>query len=295
MSTIQNLKNFIRHGKQARDSKSPHADPTTNVSNVHAQQQRYNNYGTSQPKEHHAASQPNIQSPSQAATRSPDVPHGGFSHAPGDNKDRVARADHVAANAAENAQKLDRNAQNDYDPGVLEKLVAEERDTRGKMPRYPGLERWVLIEKMGDGAFSNVYRARDTQGQYGEVAIKVVRKFEMNSSQVSNIRPPGASQDFRLFRRSLFPSPAPIPPSANQACIDRAIRSSIPTSKKARTQNLWRCAQSFRLVPRSFVARRLPLSASHVFCMRLIEADQNIQLTPFSLYSAQISSKKFRL
>jgi len=55
---------------------------------------------------------------------------------------------------------------------------------RDKMPKHPGLERWILIEKMGDGAFSNVYRARDTTGELGEVAIKVVRKFEMNSNQV---------------------------------------------------------------------------------------------------------------
>lgn len=41
---------------------------------------------------------------------------------------------------------------------------------------------------MGDGAFSNVYRARDTTGQQGEVAIKVVRKYEMNSMQVSKHR-----------------------------------------------------------------------------------------------------------
>ena len=68
---------------------------------------------------------------------------------------------------------------------VLERIVAEEREAKGKMPRYPGLERWNLIEKMGDGAFSNVYRARDSHGQWGEVAIKVVRKFEMNSQQVS--------------------------------------------------------------------------------------------------------------
>jgi serine/threonine protein kinase len=68
---------------------------------------------------------------------------------------------------------------------VLERIVAEEREAKGKMPRYPGLERWTLLEKMGDGAFSNVYRARDTTGQWGEVAIKVVRKFEMNSQQVS--------------------------------------------------------------------------------------------------------------
>ncbi|KAF8525360.1 kinase-like domain-containing protein [Gautieria morchelliformis] len=39
---------------------------------------------------------------------------------------------------------------------------------------------------MGDGAFSNVYKAVDTQsGQ--KVAIKVVRKFELNSSQRANI------------------------------------------------------------------------------------------------------------
>ena len=40
------------------------------------------------------------------------------------------------------------------------------------------------MEKMGDGAFSNVYRAIDTEGTAGEVAIKVVRKFEMNQNQV---------------------------------------------------------------------------------------------------------------
>ena len=72
----------------------------------------------------------------------------------------------------------------DYDPTVLERIVAEERESKGKLPRYPGLDRYTLIEKMGDGAFSNVYKAKDNSGQYGEVAIKVVRKFEMNSSQV---------------------------------------------------------------------------------------------------------------
>ena len=67
----------------------------------------------------------------------------------------------------------------------IAKIVAEERETRSKFPRYPGLERWELLEKMGDGAFSNVYRARDRDGEYPhEVAIKVVRKFEMNSQQV---------------------------------------------------------------------------------------------------------------
>ena len=71
------------------------------------------------------------------------------------------------------------------DESNIAKLVAEENEIKSKFPRYPGLERWKLLEKMGDGAFSNVYRALDTQGQHGEAAIKVVRKFEMNSMQVS--------------------------------------------------------------------------------------------------------------
>jgi serine/threonine protein kinase len=66
--------------------------------------------------------------------------------------------------------------------------VQEEKTSRSKMPQYPGLDRWLLVEKMGDGAFSNVYRAKDTTGELGEVAIKVVRKFEMNSNQVGTAR-----------------------------------------------------------------------------------------------------------
>ncbi|KAG7292827.1 hypothetical protein NEMBOFW57_002872 [Staphylotrichum longicolle] len=69
----------------------------------------------------------------------------------------------------------------------IAKLVAEENESKSKFPHYPGLERWELVEKMGDGAFSNVYRARDREGTAGEVAIKVVRKFEMNSMQRANI------------------------------------------------------------------------------------------------------------
>ncbi|KAJ6789569.1 hypothetical protein PWT90_10602 [Aphanocladium album] len=73
------------------------------------------------------------------------------------------------------------------DDANLAKLVAEENASKTKFPQYPGLERWELLEKMGDGAFSNVYRARDTEGQYGQVAIKVVRKYEMNNMQRANI------------------------------------------------------------------------------------------------------------
>ncbi len=98
------------------------------------------------------------------------------------NANRVAQAGHAAAQAAGANQKV---AGKKVDAEALARMVAEENEAKGKLPRYPGLERYKLIEKMGDGAFSNVYKAVDIQGNAGEVAIKVVRKFEMNSSQVS--------------------------------------------------------------------------------------------------------------
>lgn len=139
MSTIQNLKNFIRHGKQARLA-TPHAEPTTDVTAVHAQQQRQ--------------------------------PHGQYTN----NLDAI---DNRHGNGQQPTQKEARISRAD-----IEQLVAEERKSKSKMPNYPGLERWILQEKMGDGAFSNVYRAKDSLDQMGEVAIKVVRKYEMNSNQV---------------------------------------------------------------------------------------------------------------
>jgi serine/threonine protein kinase len=102
--------------------------------------------------------------------------------AEGDGRNRAAQAGNVAAHAAEQKQK---KGVKKVDPEDLARIIAEENESKGRLPRYPGLERWQLIEKMGDGAFSNVYKARDLQGQIGEVAIKVVRKFEMNYSQVS--------------------------------------------------------------------------------------------------------------
>ena len=188
MAAIQNFKNFLRHGKQARAPNPPHGEATTNISPIHAQQQRYNNYGALGDHQY-ASSDPNVfdHKPLQA-----NAAHGDYSAAAVDNKniaamagDAAARAvgEHQEAQAYQKAELTDRKAE--YDPSVLERIIAEERESKVKLPKYPGLERWTLVEKMGDGAFSNVYRARDDTNQYPEVAIKVVRKFEMNSSQVS--------------------------------------------------------------------------------------------------------------
>ncbi|KAI9254550.1 kinase-like domain-containing protein [Phascolomyces articulosus] len=55
------------------------------------------------------------------------------------------------------------------------RLIEEEKQRKVRLPIYPGLERYEIIKKLGDGAFSNVYKARDTRTGR-KVAIKVVRK-----------------------------------------------------------------------------------------------------------------------
>lgn len=106
--------------------------------------------------------------------------------AEGAGQNRGAQAGNIAAHAAGQNQKLAGGTKGQKaNHEDLARIIAEEKASKGKLPRYPGLERWRLIEKMGDGAFSNVYRAIDTEGNAGEVAIKVVRKFEMNQNQVS--------------------------------------------------------------------------------------------------------------
>ncbi|KAG0054709.1 hypothetical protein BGZ83_010604 [Gryganskiella cystojenkinii] len=62
------------------------------------------------------------------------------------------------------------------------RMIAEENEQRSRLPHYAGLERYTLIEKMGDGAFSNVYKARDSKTG-NLVAVKIVRKYDINAHQ----------------------------------------------------------------------------------------------------------------
>ncbi|KAB5578834.1 Pkinase-domain-containing protein [Coniochaeta sp. 2T2.1] len=166
MSTIQSLKNFIRHGKQAR------AANDTSPTSAAQQHQPLQNNGP-----------PPVSEPAFGGAPAQHHAHEAYSVSGGDAHNRVAQAGNVAAHHAEADQHVSKAKNNRIDDSSIAKLVAEENATKNKFPRYPGLERWELVEKMGDGAFSNVYRARDLEGNAGEVAIKVVRKYEMNNMQ----------------------------------------------------------------------------------------------------------------
>ncbi|OTA68742.1 Pkinase-domain-containing protein [Hypoxylon sp. EC38] len=149
MSTIQQLKNFIRHGKQAR------------VTN-YEEPPRKHEYSAQQTAAQQQKAMGHLSEPGNAA---------------GNGQQRTGNISGSQSSKSRSRAEDERAA----------KIVQEENENRNKFPKYPGLERWELVEKMGDGAFSNVYRARDLKGNAGEVAIKVVRKFEMNNMQRANI------------------------------------------------------------------------------------------------------------
>jgi len=165
-------------GKNGR-SQQVHDEPSTHVSPVNVHQQQHANIQ----KQHIANTDGNI-----IAHQAYQVPHGdAYSANDAGMHNRGAQAANVAAHVAGNNQKAHAsNKTQAVDREELARIVAEENESKGKLPKYPGLERWQLIEKMGDGAFSNVYKAQDLTGELKKpVAIKVVRKFEMNSNQVS--------------------------------------------------------------------------------------------------------------
>lgn len=65
---------------------------------------------------------------------------------------------------------------------VANQLVEEEKQHREAEVMYPNLEKYHIMEKMGEGAFSVVYRAQHLEtGTF--VAIKILRKYQMDHAQ----------------------------------------------------------------------------------------------------------------
>ncbi|KAJ5294882.1 hypothetical protein N7508_009703 [Penicillium antarcticum] len=90
---------------------------------------------------------------------------------------RTSAVPSIVKTAKPNTSKIQTNTKKPTAPQMAE----------SRMPSYPGLGRWTLLETMGKGGFSSVYRAEDTTSEYGEVAIKVLRKYEMNKQQIENM------------------------------------------------------------------------------------------------------------
>ncbi|KAG8830402.1 hypothetical protein FRC17_004928 [Serendipita sp. 399] len=114
---MDTLKNFIRHGKNAR-AHQPAQDTTISAATAHHNEQLRREREAAEAK-------------------------------------RVERAERER----EDKQKALKDKA--HHTQAAEAIVKEERNASSKMPSIKGLERFKLLDKMGDGAFSNVYKALD--------------------------------------------------------------------------------------------------------------------------------------
>lgn len=78
-------------------------------------------------------------------------------------------------------QQQYQHQQNRYDD-VATRIVEQERLQKANPVKYPKLEAYTVLEQLGEGAFSVVYKALHlASGQH--VAIKILRKFQMDKAQ----------------------------------------------------------------------------------------------------------------
>ncbi|KAF5096765.1 hypothetical protein D0Z00_002663 [Geotrichum galactomycetum] len=93
-------------------------------------------------------------------------------------KNKDAKSADIITTAAKTQKKKK------FDEAILTQMVEEEKRQSSKLPTYAGIsDSYRLIEKMGDGAFSIVYKAHHlTSNEY--VAIKVVSKQQLDASEL---------------------------------------------------------------------------------------------------------------
>ncbi|KAG8885902.1 hypothetical protein FRB97_009064 [Tulasnella sp. 331] len=178
VALMETFKNFIRHGKHARTT----AQPTTGTTN--AQGQIVSPTKTQQDGTGQIAT-----STKQHRTRQEPPRH--IDLEPAKEGARVTK------DAAGNATFANNPAVSTPYSREAEMIVQEEREAKGKMPVYKGLERFKLIEKMGDGAFSNVYKAIDLDS-----GKKVAGQFQIGTSS------PGMTDDVTFPSLLFYAAPS---------------------------------------------------------------------------------------
>ncbi|KAF7888267.1 uncharacterized protein EAF02_002808 [Botrytis sinoallii] len=118
--------------------------------------------------QHHAKSDPSVM-----AHQAHQVPGGdAYSVANEDNRNRGAQAANQAAHAAGQQQMAGQSSSTRQDE--LARLVAASNENNNRLPRYPGLERWSLIEKMADAHLHPNFNKKQPKGVERQNILKEV-------------------------------------------------------------------------------------------------------------------------
>ncbi|EEQ41693.1 hypothetical protein CLUG_05821 [Clavispora lusitaniae ATCC 42720] len=157
-----NLKAFIKHGRQAKET-SPHSPHTSFTSDMTSSlpsgpstltprssvDERIQKKGANE--EYHTHKDAHFETPAQHQTQ-------------------------VGTPTQVSNDKQDHHQDQNYNHNAMQ--IPQHK----KSGSFPNLERYVVEEKMGEGAFSVVYKARE-RASGKSVAIKVLRKYQMDTAQ----------------------------------------------------------------------------------------------------------------
>lgn len=162
LAMFNNIRAFIRHGKQANNMKAQ------------AELDAELNSGP-EPTLHSDLTLGNSSIlPSDLEAMLNEIPETEDRLGAFENDDRINRnRDHNAHTQGQYA--------NNYD--IASHMVEEERrEKQKKTQKYPNLDHYEVLEMMGEGAFSVVFKARHLATR-NLVAIKILRKYQMDSAQ----------------------------------------------------------------------------------------------------------------
>lgn len=199
---FENFKAFIRHGKQAnarkhgqyhdyhQDILPAYMSPATMLESSAGAETV-----TPSPITSSAGSDPSV--PLQDTANSSIEPHPVISinvseslipesTTKGQGDSTLHLEDHQYQTATLNAHHGNHH-RHDYET-LAHQIVEEERMMRERRQsqKYPNLDAYEVLEKMGEGAFSIVYKARHISSNTF-VAIKILRKFQMDQAQKQSV------------------------------------------------------------------------------------------------------------
>lgn len=202
---FSNLKALIRHGRNAKEMKTDDMEaPVLDGVSVHLDQHqtvhqtdaacesveaKSNPYSTpttanlSLPHDDHSKSTHHNHHHHHHRHQNHETEHQGTHHHHEKNEHR--QTTHIESVDTSQQKHAVQHGNNRYDDAAA-RICDEERVTRSRASNYPGLENYEVLEKMGEGAFSVVYKARHLISNK-LVAVKVLRKFQMDRSQKQSV------------------------------------------------------------------------------------------------------------
>lgn len=193
MTVLDNFKNFIRQGRQAGQRNQSRAQ--RNSGDLSRNTNRSQNTSTSKSStssrqdetfESINAATPGTSVSTSASQGSITTGTSAVDSSTVGNNATAGVAGGSSGGASKSRSNNDKERKKHAYNVASQQIIAEEVESRNRMPSYPGLEQYRLLEKMGDGAFSIVYKALEVETG-NQRAIKVVSKDQISSGQRASV------------------------------------------------------------------------------------------------------------